>query len=249
MRDQSPRPERRHCDDGGPIQPVWSSDLTPRPRWRPAPVPSRHPSFERTCHVVTDPAGKGHVATGAEPIQTLSDALGADGADALAAASTLPSASGISSGSPFPASANGSCTHRCPRHGLVAVDPLDLFHRQPVRPRGPPRTDRPRWFGRSHQLTRARSRRRPAPAGAESSMATLCLWLHNAASAQLPVGSTALDQEPLGSVSRHSALRGQLEESPRRCWPGGRARWRGRSLSQHVAHSSSRRPPCRTAAG
>ena len=73
-------------------------------------------------------------------------------------------------------------------HGLVVVDPLDLFHRQHVRPRGPPRTDRPRWFGRSHQLTRARSRRRPAPAGAESSMATLCPWLHNAASAQLPVG-------------------------------------------------------------
>lgn len=83
------------------------------------PVASRHPSFERTCHVVTDPAGKGHVATGAEPIQPLSDALGADGADALAAAaSTLPSASGISSGSPFPASANGSCTQRCPRPRL-----------------------------------------------------------------------------------------------------------------------------------
>lgn len=134
-------------------------------------------------------------------------------------------------------------------HGLVVVDPLDLFHRQHVRPRGPPRTDRARWFGRSHQLTRARSRRRPAPAGAESSMATLCPWLHNAASAQLPVGLNALDQEPLGSVSRDSALRGQLEESPSRCWPGGRARWRGRSLSQHVARSSSRRPPCRTAAG
>ena len=73
-------------------------------------------------------------------------------------------------------------------HGLVVVDPLDLFRRQHVRPQGPPRTDRPRWFGRSHQLTRARSRRRPAPAGAESSMATLCPWLHNAASAQLPVG-------------------------------------------------------------
>ena len=43
--------------------------------------------------------------------------------------------------------------------------------------------------GRSHQLTRARSRRRPAPAGAESSMATLCPWLHNAASAQFPVGA------------------------------------------------------------
>ena len=169
MRDQSPRPERRRCDDGGPIQPVWSSDLTPRPGWRPAPVASRHPSFERTCHVGTDPAGKGHVATGAEPIQTLSNALGADGADALVAAAS-----------------------RCPRrpeslrevrsrlqptvhvhtaahdHGLVVVDPLDLFHRQHVRPRGPPRTDRPRWFGRSHQLTRARSRRRPAPAGAEA---------------------------------------------------------------------------------
>jgi hypothetical protein len=73
-------------------------------------------------------------------------------------------------------------------HGLVVIDPLNLFHRQHVRPRRPPRTGRPRWFGRSHQLTRAQSRRRPAPAGAESSMAALCPWLHNAASAQLPVG-------------------------------------------------------------
>jgi hypothetical protein len=190
VRDQSPRPVRRHCDDGGPIQPVWSSDLTPRPGWRPAPVTSRHPSFERTCHVVTDPAGKGHVATGAEPIQPLSDALGADGADALAAAaSTLPSASGLSLQEVRSRLQPTVHVHTAAHdHGLVVVDPLDLFHRQHVRPRGPPRTDRPRWFGRSHQLTRARSRRRPAPAGAESSMATLCPWLHNAASAQLPVG-------------------------------------------------------------
>ena len=143
MRDQSPRPERRHCDDGGPIQPVWSSDLTPRPEWRPAPVASRHPSFERTCHVVTDPAGKGHVATGAEPIQTLSDALGADGADALAAAaSTLPSASGISSGSPFPASANGSCTHRCPRPRLGSRRSARLVP-YATRPTSRPASDRP----------------------------------------------------------------------------------------------------------
>ena len=188
MRDQRPRPERRHCDDGGPIQPVWSSDLTPRPGWRPAPVASRHPSFERTCHVVTDPAGKGHVATGAESIQPLSDALGPD------AQTRSP---------PRP--------RRCPRrpeslrevrsrlqptvhvhtaahdHGLVVVDPLDLFHRQHVRPRGPPRTDRPRWFGRSHQLTRSVAKATSARRGG-SSMATLCPWLHNAASAQLPVG-------------------------------------------------------------
>jgi hypothetical protein len=26
-----------HCDEEGPIQPVWSSDLTPRPGWRPRP--------------------------------------------------------------------------------------------------------------------------------------------------------------------------------------------------------------------
>jgi hypothetical protein len=36
-------------------------------------------------------------------------------------------------------------------------------------PRCPRRPDRPRWFGRSHRLTRAWSRRRPARAGAERS--------------------------------------------------------------------------------
>jgi hypothetical protein len=164
VRDQSPRPERRHCDDGGPIQPVWSSDLTPGPGWRPAPVASRHPSFERTCHVGTDPAGK--VTWPRAPSRSRH----------------FPTPSG-------PTAQTRSPPRRCPRrpeslqevrsrlqptvqvhtaahdHGLVVVDPLDLFHRQHVRPRSPPRTDRPRWFGRSHQLTRARSRRRPAPAG------------------------------------------------------------------------------------
>ena len=36
-----------------------------------------HRSRGPVMSVGTDPAGKGHVATGAEPIQTLSDALGA----------------------------------------------------------------------------------------------------------------------------------------------------------------------------